>query len=310
MADEHDTTALAERAPAALHPMVAEVLRQNPTPEALQQLMAMQERWEDRKAEQAYTRALVALRKSLPPYLIRDAEVDFTSMKGRTHYRHTSLAAGMVTIQPGLIENGFTCQWKVARTTKGDVAVSCILRHEEGHSEVSTLEAPPDNSGNKSAPQAIASTQTLLQRYTLFGLLGLATKDQTEPGDSPPVDDPAAVDTVANRAMALAVVKAGRTRAAAEELVGRMVPGWTSADLDKIRSWLEPPTAPETDEPIDAQLVDCPPGPVVPVGRNKGKPVSSLSDDALNAAISWAEGHKESEFLDTLNAEVERRAMR
>ena len=52
--------------------------------------------------------------------------------------------------------------------------VTCNLAHEAGHSEETTLSGPADNTGNKNAIQAIGSTLTYLQRYTLVQALGLA----------------------------------------------------------------------------------------------------------------------------------------
>ena len=52
--------------------------------------------------------------------------------------------------------------------------MTCILSHKAGHSEETTLAGPADASGSKNAIQAIGSTLTYLQRYTLVQALGLA----------------------------------------------------------------------------------------------------------------------------------------
>ena len=61
------------------------------------------------------------------------------------------------------------------RTTQNDrISVTCILSHKAGHAEETTLSGPADSSGNKNAIQAIGSTLTYLQRYSLVQMLGLA----------------------------------------------------------------------------------------------------------------------------------------
>ena len=62
----------------------------------------------------------------------------------------------------------------------GAIKVTCILSHKSGHSEENTLSGPADASGSKNAIQAIGSTLTYLQRYTLTQALGLAASDDDD----------------------------------------------------------------------------------------------------------------------------------
>ena len=49
-----------------------------------------------------------------------------------------------------------------------------------GHSEETTLSGPADSSGSKNAIQAIGSTLTYLQRYSLVQMLGLAASNDDD----------------------------------------------------------------------------------------------------------------------------------
>ncbi len=60
----------------------------------------------------------------------------------------------------------------------------CTITHELGHSESTSLTANPDISGSKNAIQAIGSTISYLERYTVLALTGLATKDMDDDGVS------------------------------------------------------------------------------------------------------------------------------
>jgi hypothetical protein len=64
------------------------------------------------------------------------------------------------------------------------ITVTCSVSHELGHAESTSLSHSPDSSGKKNSIQAIGSTITYLQRYTILALTGLATKGQDDDGTS------------------------------------------------------------------------------------------------------------------------------
>jgi hypothetical protein len=59
-----------------------------------------------------------------------------------------------------------------------------------GHSELTKMTAPSDTSGQKNSIQAIASTITYLQRYTLLAATGLTTKDMPDDDGKGGVKEP------------------------------------------------------------------------------------------------------------------------
>src|SRR5258708_10458648 len=67
----------------------------------------------------------------------------------------------------------------------GTIRVPCTLTHAQGHSESVSMSAQPDTSGSKNSIQAIGSTTSYLQRYTLFAATGLAPKDADTDGAEP-----------------------------------------------------------------------------------------------------------------------------
>jgi len=150
-------------------------------PSVLKQMLDLQERWEANEARKAYVAAMAAFKQKAPAVLAKDAEVDFTTGKGRTHYRHATLGAIVQQITAMLSEHGLGVSWSVDQAN-GGVSVTCHVTHERGHSESVTLTAPPDDSGNKNRIQQIGSTVTYLERYTLLAALGLATADQDDDG--------------------------------------------------------------------------------------------------------------------------------
>lgn len=223
-----------------LAPVVEEAMRQSQTAETIAALLDVQERWEAGQARKAFSRALVELKACLPSTVEKDAKVDFGKGDNRVYYRHTTLAAMMDVVDLHLPQHGFAMTWSSAQDERGVIAVTCRLLHEDGHSEETTLVAPPDKSGSKGPAQAVASTVTYLRRYTAMMLLGLASRDLTEPHGPQPAEvvEPESVDGERNRKAAAEITRRGLRLYDAEETVGRSVAEWTAADLDTLRQWV------------------------------------------------------------------------
>jgi len=125
--------------------------------------------------------------KENPPEILKDASVSYQAGGGTTEYSHATLGAVTSVIGAALSQHGLSVAWKTAQN--GDVIVTCVITHEQGHSESTSLSAKADTSGSKNAIQAIGSTITYLQRYTLLSLTGLAAKGQDDDGrGSDPVE--------------------------------------------------------------------------------------------------------------------------
>jgi hypothetical protein len=83
----------------------------------------------------------------------------------------------------------------------------------------------------------VASTITLLSRYSALSLLGIATADMREDRDAEP-EDPEAVDQARNLRAAAAIRARGILVEEAEAQVGSVSQDWTAADLATLRAWL------------------------------------------------------------------------
>lgn len=233
--ERHDTQHMSPVVAAGLA-----ILEKHPSPETLRELLSVQREWEAGEALKAYTAALIELKRDLPTVIERDQKVDFTNRSGqRTFYRHASLAQVMEAVTEPLTRHGFSLTWHPS-TNKGDVEVVCRLTHRGGHFvETRPVSAPIDNTGNKSPAQGVASTITLLQRYTACSLLGIATRDHVDPvgASEKPAVDPDHVDTNRNMKACGRLSEYGKTRKQAEEFLKRRVGDWTAADIDRLSEW-------------------------------------------------------------------------
>lgn len=145
----------------------------------LEKLMDLQDRWEKDQARKAYVAAMAQF-KSEPMVIGKDKHVSFATQKGKTEYDHATIGNVTAVICAGLAKHGLSHRWDVDQQDGGRIVVTCILTHELGHSERTTLKAGADDSGGKNSIQAIASTVTYLQRYTLLAATGMATSDQAD----------------------------------------------------------------------------------------------------------------------------------
>lgn len=175
-----EALAVKEQAPAHL---LALAVEKGATIETLEKLMALQERHEANNARKAYHSAMTAF-KAAPPTILKSKVVNFdTKTGGRTSYKHADLAEAAAVIGESLSKHGLSAAWRTEQGPDGKgVTVTCAITHILGHTEKTSLTAAPDTSGTKNSIQAIASTVTYLERYTLLALTGLAARDMDADG--------------------------------------------------------------------------------------------------------------------------------
>lgn len=163
--------------------MLNRAVSQGASIEVLEKLMTLQERWEANQARKSFDEAMAAAKAEIP-VIVKNRTVDFTSAKGRTHYRHEDLAEIARTVTPILAKHGLSYRYRTSSAPNEPVTVTCIVSHRGGHAEENTLAAGRDESGNKNSIQAIGSTITYLQRMTLKAALGLAASEDDDGGAS------------------------------------------------------------------------------------------------------------------------------
>ncbi|MEI2388046.1 ERF family protein [Breoghania sp. JC706] len=140
----------------------------------LEKLMGLQERWEANQARKAFDEAMAAAKSEIGP-IVKNRAVDYQNKNAytRTSYKFEDLAQIAEQVNPVLSAHGLSYRYQTEQAN-GNVSVTCIISHRDGYSERNTLSAGYDRSGNKNDIQAIGSTVTYLQRYTLKAALGLA----------------------------------------------------------------------------------------------------------------------------------------
>ncbi len=160
--------------------MVGRALEMGVSAEILKQMMDLRDREEARNAKMAFTKALAAAKAELKP-IIKNRVVDYTPQgKQRVNYRHEDLAGIDEQITPILTKYGLSYTYESDNGTDRPITVTCVLEHVDGHSTRTPLSAGADTTGGKNSLQAIASTCTMLERYTLKLALGLSVSNDDD----------------------------------------------------------------------------------------------------------------------------------
>lgn len=172
--------------PAAVTPMsLLQSAVANGNLELAEKLMSLQDRWEASQARKAFDEA-VANAKAEIPIITKNA----TSHNNK----YADFAAIAKAIDPVLSKHGIRYRFRTQQTEKS-ISVTCVLTHKGGHAEENTLTGPVDATVGKNAIQAIGSTLTYLQRYSLVQALGLAASNDDD-GKSAGTGDKISMDQV------------------------------------------------------------------------------------------------------------------
>jgi hypothetical protein len=149
----------------------------------LSKFMDLVDRYEAKQALNAFTAAMAAF-KTEAIQIIKSKRVSYpTRGADPTSYSHAELSDVTDAVIPAMAKHQLSHNWRPTQTEKG-ITVTCVVRHAQGHSEETTLTAGPDTSGSKNAIQAVGSTLSYLERYTLLAAVGLAAKGMDDDGAS------------------------------------------------------------------------------------------------------------------------------
>lgn len=155
-----------------LLPMLREILT-NPaiSPERVTQTLDFYERMDKLQGKKEFDAAIADAKAEFEP-IIKRRVVERGGTAGS--YKHEDLADIDGAVRPAMSKYGLNYRYRASSNPNEPIRVTCVITHRQGYSEETTLSAGADSSGGKNTIQAIGSTVTYLQRYTLRLALGLA----------------------------------------------------------------------------------------------------------------------------------------
>jgi len=138
----------------------------------IEKFMDLKERQDAIEAKKAYVVAMANFTANKPT-------IERTKKAYNSNY--AGLAETIEDIKDVLSGCGLSVSWKTAQEGTR-ISVTCFVTHVLGHSESTTLSDEPDKAGSIKGIQAIASVVSYLERYTMYAILGLASKDADTDG--------------------------------------------------------------------------------------------------------------------------------
>jgi hypothetical protein len=153
-------------------------MSQNADIEKLTKLMDLHERWEKSEARKAFDHAFAAF-KAESVQITKNITVTDGPLKGK---KYADLFAVVSATTAALSKHGLSSFWKLTKDEPEWMEVTCILRHELGHSETASMGGKPDVGGARSPIQARASTKSYLERYTFLAVTGQTASGEDNDG--------------------------------------------------------------------------------------------------------------------------------
>lgn len=138
--------------------------------EQVKDAMAFIREQERHEAEKLYNAAMAAF-KAHDIHVIKD--------KDNKQYgsKYTSLGNLIATVTPFLSQHRLSASWTIDQSAAPAIKVTCIMKHEAGHSDSVSMTTGPDKSGAKNPIQEIKSAITYMKACTFESICGLASTD-------------------------------------------------------------------------------------------------------------------------------------
>lgn len=157
---------------------------------ALDKLVGLFERMQDKRAEQLFNEAFVSLQREMPKVQANRPVMNSKEKGGGVRYNFAPFEDIMAQVHPHLMKHGFTVSFS-QRYDGPRIIVKCILRHTAGHhveneTAVRTGKGPP----GASETQADGAASTYAKRFALCDALNIVIGKDTDGGQ----DDDASVD--------------------------------------------------------------------------------------------------------------------
>lgn len=165
--------------------LIQTAVERGASPEELHALMDIRREVQAEMAAAAFREAKSGFLSELPIIRKRKLASFKTNNGGTMSYKYASLDDVVETIKPFLKKYGLSYSWEQHVTEHGIIVVTCILTHIYGHSDQCPMQGGLDQSGNKNPLQMLCSSSSYLRRYTLTGVLGIATADEDIDGRLP-----------------------------------------------------------------------------------------------------------------------------
>lgn len=178
--DNKPTNAImATEPPAAPTPLTiyARAIESGVSPEALEKMAALCERWEANQAADAYGVALAKFQAACPQ-IRKERSIDLGGGKGPLY---ASLDDIMAVVKPVLADCGLSVTFSAGMTDGGQLTAKCLVRHGR-HTEVSEVTLPVPTQMRVNDTQKMGAALSYAKRYALCAALNIVVSDEDRDG--------------------------------------------------------------------------------------------------------------------------------
>jgi len=155
--------------------------------QALERLVALQERAVEREAAAAFHAAMSAFQAECPEIAKRGTVDTVTKRGAHIKYAFAKLDDIAHEIRPRLDECNLSYSWD-SSVDDQVLSCTCTVTHIAGHSRTATFSCPVEQSQQRSVAQNHAATLTYARRQSLIQALGLVTADEDTDAARGPVE--------------------------------------------------------------------------------------------------------------------------
>lgn len=160
-------------------PRLMEIAIQADKVDALERLVALDERMSARRAAQAFSDAMARFKATCPPVPRRTENTQFKVTRNGVvaPRRYATLEDIEATVRGPAGACGLSFRWGDAKVDGEKLTLTCIVSHSDGHSEASSVTLPLESRAGCSEAQKYGAVMTYAQRYSLIHAFGLTTCD-------------------------------------------------------------------------------------------------------------------------------------
>lgn len=160
--------------------LIQQVIVQPGGIDAIERLVALQERVMTQRAESAMTIALSEFSRLCPPIAKSKQGGFFVDTEGTKHvWFYTPLDEIVRAVKTLCYNLGLNYAWDVVGAEDA-LTVTCTLRHIDGASRSSTMKLPITGTSKMTPAQKWSGTATFGKRLTLSNVLGITTMDDVD----------------------------------------------------------------------------------------------------------------------------------
>jgi hypothetical protein len=145
---------------------------------AIEKLVGLYERMQDRNAEREFAQAFVQLQLEIPKVL---ANKSVPNKDGTTRYKFAPLEEIDRQLRPMALRHGFTYSFSEGEAIQGKVTKICVIQHKEGHKRsnpytVRIGQGPPGSTET----QGDGAAHTYAKRGALCDAFGIIVEQDTD----------------------------------------------------------------------------------------------------------------------------------